>query len=305
MKFRKTSLFIVLLFIFGCGAEKKEEIAKDSSLEGEMLPALKGKIVFQSDRDGDWEIFRIEANGKKLVKLTDNEASDEYPVYSPDGKQIAFKSNRTGKWQIYLMEADGKNQRRITQGDFNNYDPAWAPNGRQIAFTSDRNQKERIYLINLDTAEEELLTEVNFRTGLASFSPDGKRILFTGSELGWNVYLMDLEDTKMSRITSRGGNCRPDWSPDGKTIAYVSDVSDSIGDIWLMEADGQEQRRLTTTPELSDYYPAWSPDGKWIVYAASPNGKNGDWDLYIISADGKKRIQLTSCPRNKFPDWSE
>ena len=306
MNIKKLILFLVIIFISGCGAEKKGDLSKERLLDKKVLVGLKGRIVFQSDRDGDWEIFQIDADGRNLTKLTDNQADDKYPLYSPDGKQIAFKSNRTGKWQIFLMDTDGKNQRQLTRADFDNYDPAWMPDGEHIAFTSDRGQDERVYLIDLTTGEERLLTEVNFRSGLASFSPDGKYMLFTGNELGWNIYLMDLNTKEIRRITSRGGSCRPDWSPDGTTIAFVTDRSDNIGDVWLMDGDGKNHRRLTTTSELSDYYPAWSPDGEWIVYAASPDGKEGNWDLCIISADGSKRVRLTSDEsRDKFPDWSE
>lgn len=306
MRLRKFVFFMLAIFVLGCGAEKGTELTEKKRPDKNILSGLEGKIIFQSDRDGNWEIYRLKADGEKVINLTDNPADDEYPVYSPGGKQIAFKSNRTGEWQVYLMDSDGKRQRPVTKGDFNNYDPAWMPEGKKIAFTSDRGQGEKIYLINIASGEEELLTEVNFRSGLANFSPNGKHMVFTGNELGWGVYLMDLDKKKITRVTSRGGSCRPDWSPDGKTIAYVSHLSDSIGDIWLMDADGRNQRRLTTTSELSDYYPAWSPDGQWLVYAASPDGRDGNWDLYLISVDGERRVRLTDDEsRNKLPDWIE
>ena len=303
---RKFIFFMLVVFILGCGKDKEQKPTDEGAQDKKNLSGLTGEIIFQSDRDGNWNIFRLKAGGGRFVRLTDNPADDEYPVYSPDGKQIAFKSNRTGKWQIYLMEPDGKRQRPVTKGEFDNYDPAWMPDGQKIVFTSDRGQGEKIYLIDIAAGEEQLLTEVNFRSGLANFSPDGKHMVFTGNELGWGIYLMDLNDKRIARVTSRGGSCRPDWSPDGKTIAYVSHLSDPSGDIWLMDAGGQNQRRLTTTPELSDYYPAWSADGQWIAYAASPDGRNGNWDLYVISVDGAKRMRLTDDEsRNKFPDWIE
>lgn len=305
MSFKKLVLVFTLIFMAGCGNKNNNAEAQKSS-EDKILTGLKGKIIFQSDKNGNREICRINTNGGNLVNLTNNPANDEYPGFSPEARQIAFKSDRTGKWQIFVMDSDGRNQRQITRDDFENYDPVWMPDGKHIAFTSDRGNGERVYLINLDTGEEKLLTEINFRAGLAAFSPDGKKMLFTGNELGWNIYLMDLETKEIKRITSRGGSCRPDWSPDAKTIAFVTDRSDNIGDIWLMDAEGQNQRRLTMTSELSDYYPAWSPDGDWIVYAASPDGKDGNWNLYIIKADGSERTQLTFDEANsKFPDWSE
>ena len=305
MNLKRLFFLILVIFIFGCHSSE-DMLLEEASLDEEIMSQLEGKIVFQSDRDGNWNIFEIDLESKDLVRLTDNRADDEYPVYSPEGQKIAFKSNRTGKWQVFLMDRNGSNQEQLTLSDFPNYDPAWFPDGRRIAFTSDRGEGERIYLIDIDTREEKLLVEVNFRSGLSSFSPNGKHLLFTGNELGWNVYRVDLNSKVVERITSRGGACRPDWSPDGGTVAYVSNRSDNIGDIWLMNKEGGNQIRLTFTAELSDYYPAWSPDGKWIAYASSPNGREGNWDLYVISASGEDRCRLTfDKSKNKFPDWSK
>jgi len=68
-----------------------------------------GKIAFQSDRDGDNEIFVMNADGTGVTQLTDNDDWDRVPVWSPNGKQIAFVSDRYGDNEIFVMNADGSN----------------------------------------------------------------------------------------------------------------------------------------------------------------------------------------------------
>ena len=75
---------------------------------------LFGKIVFHSRRDGTHEIYKMSSDGSNQTRLTFNQASDAYPVWSPDGRQIAFHSNRDGNNEIYVMDADGRNQRNLT-----------------------------------------------------------------------------------------------------------------------------------------------------------------------------------------------
>ncbi len=103
-------------------------------------------------------------------------------------------------------------------------------------------------------------------------------------------------------LAAKGGSGRPDWSPDGKRIAYVSHVADGKGDIWLMDPDGENKVRLTLDSSSYDYDPAWSPDGRWIVYQSTTDKKRGPWRLYIVAAAGGDPIRLS--PDDRFPDWA-
>ena len=69
-------------------------------------------------------------------RLTDNDARDISPTWSPDGTRIAFASERDDNWEIYLMDADGGNQTRLTNNDAVDWMPAWSPDGTRIAFSS-------------------------------------------------------------------------------------------------------------------------------------------------------------------------
>ena len=298
-----------------------EVFALDAETEGVKMPGeipelpdwveeLPGKIVFQSDRDGDWEIYAMNVDGSNLIQLTFNSASDGYPVWSPDGTQIAFESNRDGNFEIYVMNADGSEQRRLTNQSSNETNPAWSPDGRQIAFDSDRASNRELYVMNADGSEVKVLTKGFGKNILPAWSPDGTQLAYTGNRyIGWNVYVMNFATGEDERISGRRGAygaCRPDWAPDGKRIAYVSQEADKHGDIWTMNPDGSEPHQLTFDTEHADYYPAWSPDGAHLLYAKTDDKDRGNWELYLMTADGKQQARLTYHPaRDKFPDWAQ
>ena len=100
-----------------------------------------------SNRDGDYEIYVMAADGSQPTRLTRNSARDLSPAWSPDGTQIAFDSYRDGNWEIYVMAADGSQPTRLTRNDAIDGIPAWSPDGTQIAFMSDRDGDFEIYVM--------------------------------------------------------------------------------------------------------------------------------------------------------------
>ena len=309
--FSMVGLFVIMLVILLACQEKQITPAVAAS-KGETSPAnsalehLSGRILFQSDRNGSWDIYVMNADGSHLVQLTNDPADEEYPVWSPNGRQIAFESNRDGNYDIYVMNADGSEQRRVTDSPAQDKSPAWSPDGRQILFDSDREPPKQLYIMDADGGRVRPFHRAPGDNILPDWSPDGRRIAYTGNrDKGWNVYAIQVDESQEIRLTNGYGACRPDWSPDGGLLAYVSKEADEHGDIWLVSPDGNNRQRLTTDAQLAEYYPAWSPDGRYLVYAASPDKQKGNWELNIISADGSERMPLGNHPANeKFPDWS-
>ncbi|UCC48931.1 MAG: PD40 domain-containing protein, partial [Gemmatimonadota bacterium] len=82
-------------------------------------------------RDGNYEIYVMNADGSNPVRLTDNPAGDYEPAWSPDGTRIAFMSYRDGNYEIYVMEADGSNPARLTDNPAGDNHPAWSPGSQQ------------------------------------------------------------------------------------------------------------------------------------------------------------------------------
>ena len=107
-------------------------------MSASTLPEENSKIAFTSDRDGNYEIYVMDAaDGSNPTRLTDNTAFDGYPSWSPDGTKIAFTSGDGNGAEIYVMDAaDGNEQIRLTDNFGNNAYPSWSPDGTKIAFTS-------------------------------------------------------------------------------------------------------------------------------------------------------------------------
>ena len=116
--------------------------------------APQAQIAFSSDRDGNWEIYVMDADGKNQRRLTNNRHDDWFPSWSPDGERIAFVSDRDGNKDIYVMDADGKNERRLTRNPSPDTNPSWSPDGKRIVFVSHRDGNKEIYVMNADGARQ-------------------------------------------------------------------------------------------------------------------------------------------------------
>lgn len=108
-----------------------------------------GRIVFHSENKKSW-ISIADIDGNNLTRLTHNEAEEQHPEVSPDGKQIAFMSDRDGNHEIYVMNIDGSNQKRLTNNDVNDWYPSWSPDGSKLIFSSLRDREKSIYMMNKD-----------------------------------------------------------------------------------------------------------------------------------------------------------
>ncbi len=226
-----------------------------------------GKIAFTSTRDGNVEIYVMDADGSNQLRLTSNAAFDGDPAWSPDGAKIAFTSTRDGNEEIYVMNADGSKQTRLTNNTFLDRTPAWSPDGGQIAFASNRTSGNfDIFVMNADGS-----AQTNISNGVQA----------------------DFQD--------------PDWSPDGTKIACsqanVQGVRAAYG-VLVMRADGSNQTRLSTVDNV-DITPRWSPDGAKIVFASIRGGNLGTFEVFVMTAGGGNQTRITnSIGENSRPGWS-
>ncbi len=92
------------------------------------------RIVFQTSRDGNGEIYVMEPDGTNLTNLTRHDSLDYHPTGSPDGSLIAFVSGRGTSREVWVMDSDGSNQRQVTDSPDANIDPSFSPDGRFIVY---------------------------------------------------------------------------------------------------------------------------------------------------------------------------
>jgi Tol biopolymer transport system component len=245
-------------------------------------------------------------DGSGQTRLTDNDAADEDPSWSPDGTKIAFDNsgdNSIVTSEIYVMNADdGSGQTRLTDNDAADEDPSWSPDGTKIAFVSNRDhprsENYEIYVMNPDGSGQTRLTDNDAADEDPSWSPDGEKIAFdsVGGDGNSQIYVMNADDGSDVTRLADGGS--PSWSPDGEKIAFTRDF-----DIYVMNPDGSGQTRLT----VDGREPSWSPDGEKIAFASSRN-VNPDFagpEIYVMNADdGSDVTRLTNNDSNDFsPDW--
>ena len=222
------------------------------------------EIVFHTNRDGNFEIYKMNADGSNQVNLTNNATpganSDQFPAWSPDGSKIAFRSNRGGNQDIYVMSPDGSGVTNLTAGSpaEESY-AAWSPDGSQIAFHSDRdafgigrllNRNLEIYRMHADGSNVTRLTFNDFSAG-------------GGGVIG---------GTPPADLT--GYDVFPAWSPQGDRVVFQSGRAQEFRDTgqggivaqWEVftidavngEGVGGDLRRLTHRPgndERCDWQP--------------------------------------------------
>ncbi len=258
-----------------------------------------GTIAFTSDRDGDYEVYLMNADGSNVRQLTDNTRSADWlPAWSPDGARIAFTSDRDGDFEIFVMNADGAEQRQLTHNQSFETAPSWSPDGTRIAFTSDLDGDAEVFVMNVDGTDQRQLTYNSQDDAYPSWSPDGARVAFQSDRDGdFEIFVMNPDGTNQRQLTNNDHLDRyPSWSPDGTRIAFAREL-ETGGEVILMAANGANQERLTFDQDHQAFLPSWSPDGARIAFT----GTDGKGDVFVIDADGANRRRISD---NDHQDWT-
>jgi Tol biopolymer transport system component len=287
--------------------------------------AAPARIVFTVDS----ELWTMNADGSAAAQLTHLASRQEAyePAWSPDGARIAFTS---GGGRIWTVASDGSDARRITpkvQKGASEQSPAWSPDGSRIAFARTRFGKSAlrvsIVVANADgsgprTIVSERVKRLVFVADPA-WSPDGGRLVFTRWALDKHAYFRPTlfsvapDGSDRRRLVRDGGSAS--YSPDGTRIAFISvrdrngedcgsDECSYRGELYVMNADGSGQTRLTRT-RGAERTAAWSPDGGRIAFDSTRNfPRGGKPEVYSIAPDGSCLTWLTNGNASSgLPDW--
>jgi dipeptidyl aminopeptidase/acylaminoacyl peptidase len=268
---------------------------KSNDLKAEShIPDPPGKIAFASDRDGNFEIYVMNADGGGLTRLTNNPAEDTHPTWSPDGTRLAFVSNRDGNKEIYVMGADGSGVTRLTNNSDEDLEPAWSPalTNQKIAFVSHRDGNDEIYVMNPDGTGQTNLSQNTADDTSPAWAPSGTLLAFDSNRDGdkWEIYRMNSDGSNVLRLTNNSANdVSPSW-PAGK-ISFQTD-RDTNDEIYTMNVDGSSQTRITNNAAF-DIDPARSSDGARLVWVSDRDAAN-NLEIYTANADGSNIIRLTN-----------
>lgn len=284
-------------------------------------------------------IYLVSATGGRPTKLTNGEKGENTPQWSPDGTRIAFTADRDKGNQIWLISPSGGEAEKLTSEENGLSGFRWSPDGKRISFITrdtpkDKAEREKkkkdkfdaivvekdfiyshLWTINVESKEKKRVTEGAFGVDSAEWSPDGKWIAFVRSTNGSqessfaelapdrnsDIYLISADGGQARQLTTNpASDSNPQWSPDGKWIAYTANNDAKSWaaktEIMLIATEGGTPRTLT-----KDFFEStgggltWSPDGKNLYF----NTGIGVYShIFKVPASGGNVSQITKGDYN-------
>jgi TolB protein len=295
------------------------------------------RIVYETNRDGNWELYLMNADGSYPVNLTHTPNSDElYPKPSPDGSKICFVADEgpsTARVRnVYYMNSAGTGG-RVKVAD-NAREPCWNAEGTAIAYLKGEFEKFTfsdfatrgifIYDLKTSTTRQHPNKKIHHLYTL-NWAPNGKWFVATvHGGMGFSHAIIALEADGDGVFNLKLGGCRPNLSRDGKKICWGhGDYCAGVADLDLTGSTPHAtnvHHVVESKEPMETYHITWSPDGKYVTYSFGPKAAKKSlrgllpefpgveapgWNVCVADASKRNRwIPLTSDGKsNKQPSW--
>ncbi|MDP7619705.1 MAG: hypothetical protein QF652_05625 [Dehalococcoidia bacterium] len=287
--------------------------------------AVVPSVTFQSDRDGNWEIYSVLIDGTGLTNLTNNPAADSYPALSLEGEVLAFiRSSESGN-DIWTSDPDGANATNLTNGSATGeiHSIAWFPRASALLFTMSvdgvAEGRSQMYKINTDgTGLAKLDADEALFYRNAQVSPVGGRIAASaGTSLdSLDVYLLET-DGRLLNILPPAGDFRtkalgdfraegvnedePDFDVTGRRLYYTTNVRGPLA-LFEVESDGRKNAPLIEL-ESNDRHPYKSSELEGFGLAFTSD-RDGNDEIYVLNQTSNELTRLTNNPAQDMrPTW--
>lgn len=298
------------------------------------LKKLPYRIVHETQREGNWKLFIMNADGSSPVSLTREPSANElYPHVSPDGTKICFvvdeKVGNAKRRDVAMMNLDGTGRTLVAKSG---RDPFWSPDGKSIVYLKDEVEQlvytdyatkgVCFYDVATGKQRQHCNPELYHLYNICSL-PDCKWLVSTvhaGMGFKHGILAIEAEGNRIQNLGIPG--CRPDVSPDGKKIAWgAGDCVLNVGDLELVDGKWKvthDRPVVTSEKPIHIYHIDWSPDGKYVAFSRGPSKhtmgfapemigiKAEGWNICV--ADAAKTncwVPITSDGKsNKEPDWA-
>lgn len=283
-------LLAILLGSLGGGAYLLQsqigDIARDIFAPSAIAEPLNNKpsstIVFSVPwTDKSENLYIKTGNIVKPLTTFPEGTSAALPAISPDGLQVAFtRVTSNGDQQVWLVNSDGTNLRPLLPNGQFGRAPEWSPDGSQIVFETatpgNEMRQNDLAIADIETGELRLIVATTSWEGGPTWSPDGTQIAFHARSTGTNcmqIYVVNVETADVGQMTNLGNvQCRPqsdgdfwpDWSPDGRYLAFGHKLNDQE-QLAILDSESKEMTILDTGT-LPAGHPRWSANGKRLLF---------------------------------------
>ena len=292
----------------------------------EPTPALipqgyphEGRIAYQTNLDGNDEIYSIDCDGSEPRNLTNHPADDREPSWARGGL-LAFSSNRDSpeddkdNFDIYLLNTDPNQVFRVTDHAASDESPALSPEGGKVAFVSYRDGNAEIYVLDIASQTLTNITENAAADLDPAWSPDGSRLAFASNRDGdFDIYVADVNGEglqKLDELSAAGYDDRwPDFGDydSAGLMAFASNRADNWEVYTYSDAEGLIRLTNNTTPNNVpiDAAPGWGPSGEKIVFHSDRDLASDGFKLFAMQYDGSVQVKISGSKgiQGSFPNW--
>ena len=220
-------------------------------------------LAFDSDLNGNQDIYKVRVSGGEQVRLTTDSASDFGAAWSPNGQEIAFYSLRRGNRDIFVMSSDGGSVEQLTNHPADDWSPDWSPSGDMLAYFSDRVSPAQVFILSRDKGE--------------------------------------LIGGRSRQVTHEGARV-PKWSPDGQLIAYWASYTNPHHTLSVVPPAGGKPRVLVHFDSSVSYiFPRWSRDGRSVYYKTlEADGASKLWRVPVAGGEPRLVVRFDDAARRSL-----